>query len=144
VKGFVPAIIMIALLVLYLVFTVAYAIRLMMTGNGIGIAIGIALVVLPIVGAWALAAELVFVTRAQKLLARLAAAGELPIDDLPRLPSGRIDPKAADLEFPAYQSAVEAELVRGVVSPRTRVRRERRQAQGPLGDSRSHQAVARR
>lgn len=108
-RGRIPALIMVGLLALYIVFTTYYAITLITSTNGIGIAIGVALLVLPVVGAWALVSELLFVTRAQRLLAQLTASGELPVDDLPRLPSGRIDPAAADAEFPAFKAAVEAE-----------------------------------
>jgi hypothetical protein len=102
------AIIMAALLALYLVFVMQYAIILMSTGNGYAIALGIALAVLPIVGAWALVSELLFVWRGQRLVRLLGDEGGLPVDDLPRLPSGRIDPAVADERFPAAKAAVEA------------------------------------
>jgi len=70
---------------------------------------GIALLVLPLIAAWLLAREVQFVLRGEKLLRRMGAAGELPVDDLPRLPSGRADAAAADAQFPAYKAAVEAD-----------------------------------
>jgi hypothetical protein len=70
---------------------------------------GIALIVLPIVGAWTLALELLFAFRAERLLRVLREEGGLPDDDLPRLPSGRIDPDAADAVFPKYQTEAETE-----------------------------------
>ncbi len=100
---------MAALLALYLVFVVQYSVVMMTSGNPIALALGIALIVLPIVGAWALVAELVFVVRAQRLVRRLGADGGLPVDDLPRLPSGRINPAAADEQFPAFKQEVERE-----------------------------------
>ncbi len=100
---------MVALLVLYLLFIVQYAFILIGVGEPVAIGMGVALLILPLVGAWALAAELVFVTRAEKLLATLRAEGGLPADDLPRLPSGRVDPEAADAVFPQYQAAAEAD-----------------------------------
>ena len=105
----IAALIMTALLALYLVFVVQYAIVMMTSGNPIALALGIALILLPIVGAWALVAEVVFVVRAQRLVGRLGADGGLPVDDLPRLPSGRIDPVAADEQFPAFKLEVERE-----------------------------------
>jgi hypothetical protein len=104
----VGAIIMAAVLALYLGFVVQYAIILMTTGNGYAIALGVALAVLPIVGAWALISELLFVRRGQRLVRLLGGEGGLPVDDLPRLPSGRIDPVAADERFPAAKAEVEA------------------------------------
>lgn len=101
------AIIMAALLALYLVFVVQYALLLIGDDNPWAKVMGVALIVLPIIGAWVLVAELVFVFRGQRLIKVLGAEGGLPVDDLPRLPSGRIDPKAADLEFPRYKREVE-------------------------------------
>lgn len=101
------AIIMAALLALYLVFVFQYAILLIGDDNGFAKAIGIALLLLPLIGAWALISELVFVFRGQRLVRLVGGEGGLPVDDLPRLPSGRIDPQAADLEFPRYKHEVE-------------------------------------
>ena len=99
---------MAALLALYLIFIVQYATVLVAIDQPVAKAMGVALLVLPIIGAWALAAELVFAFRAERLLARMRAEGALPVDTLPRLASGRPDPVAADAEFPAFQAAVEA------------------------------------
>ena len=103
------ALFMAALLVLYLVFVTRYAIILINTPGPVAKGLGAALVVLPFIGAGVLVADLVFVVRGERLLGRLADEGGLPVDDLPKLPSGRPDPKAADAEFPKYQAAVEAE-----------------------------------
>ena len=100
---------MAVLLVIYLVFVVHYSFVLIGTGIGVAIAMGIALLVLPLIAAWLLAREVQFVLRGEKLLRRMGAAGELPVDDLPRLPSGRADAAAADAQFPAYKAAVEAD-----------------------------------
>ena len=100
--------VMAALLALYLVLVVQHAILLLGTGILVGQAEGIALIVLPIVGVWALAAELVFGARAQRLLRLMTERGDLPVDDLPHRPSGRPDRAAADAEFPKYQAEVEA------------------------------------
>jgi len=102
------AIVMAALLALYLVVVAQYAILLLGSGDSIAVGIGAALIVLPVIGAWALLAEILFVARGNRLIARLGDEGGLPPDDLPRSPSGRIDRAAADVEFPAYQAAVEA------------------------------------
>ena len=99
---------MAALLALYLVLVVQHAILLLGTGILVGQLEGVALIVLPIVGAWALITELVFGTRAQRLLRLMTERGELPVDDLPHRPSGLPDRAAADAEFPKYQAEVEA------------------------------------
>ena len=98
---------MTVLLGIYLVFVVRYGIALLSTGETVGIAMGVALLVLPAIGAWVIVRELLFVRNAQRLLAVLRAEGGLPVDDLPRLPSGRVVAEAADAEFPRYKAAVE-------------------------------------
>lgn len=103
------ALTMAALLVLYLAFVVQYAVLLITSESPVAKALGVALAVLPLVGAWALISEIVFVLRGEKLVSRLAVEGGLPVDDLPRLPSGRPDPVAADAQFPPYKEAVEAD-----------------------------------
>ena len=108
-KTRVAVVVMTALLVLYLVFALRYGLLLIGTGQPIGIAIGVALLVFPVVAAGALVAELVFTVRADRLGQRLEAEGGLPEEELPLLPSGRIDRAAADEVFPAYQAAVEAD-----------------------------------
>lgn len=105
----VAALVMAALLVLYLVFVVRYALLLITAEEPLAKGLGLALIVLPFLGAGVLAADLVFVVRGERLVKRLGAEGGLPVDDLPRLPSGRPDPAAADLEFPRYRAEVEAE-----------------------------------
>ncbi len=101
------AIVMVVLLLLYLAVVVRHAVLLILQDDGIARAMGIALIVLPALGLWVLYSELAFVIRGQRLLKKLDALGELPVDDLPRLPSGRFDPVEADKQFPQYQREVE-------------------------------------
>jgi hypothetical protein len=107
-RNLIAALVMAALLALYLVLVVQHAVLLLGTGILAGQLEGVALIVLPIVGAWALISELVFGARAQRLLRLMTERGELPVDDLPHRPSGRPDRAAADAEFPRYQAEVEA------------------------------------
>jgi hypothetical protein len=109
VKARVSAIVMAVLLVIYLAFVVQYSFVLVGTGVPVAVAMGIALIVLPVIAAWLLVREILFVVRGERLVRILGDAGQLPVDDLPRLPSGRVDAKAADAQFPVYQAAVEAE-----------------------------------
>jgi hypothetical protein len=108
VKNLIGAVVMAALLALYLVLVFQHALVLLGTGVLAGELEGVALIVLPIAGAWALIAELVFGARAQRLLRLMTERGELPVDDLPHRPSGRPERAAADAEFPRYQAEVEA------------------------------------
>ena len=108
-RGRAAVIVMTALLGLYLVLVVQYAFILVSTGEPVGIAMGVALLVIPLIGGWVIARELLFVRHAQQLLRVLEKEGGLPVDDLPRLPSGRAEPAAADAQFPGYKAAVEAD-----------------------------------
>jgi tetratricopeptide (TPR) repeat protein len=100
-------IVMSALLLLYLVAVTQLSISLIMSDDVLATAIGVALLVLPLIGAWAMAAELSFGLRSQRLSDRLDADGDLPVDDLPKRPSGRPDRVAADADFPLYREAAE-------------------------------------
>lgn len=102
------AVVMAALLVLYLLFAVRYGLVLIGVGEPVPIALGIALFVLPVIAAWALVAELLFAVRAERLARRLEAEGRLPQEQLPVLASGRLDRAAADELFPTYQADAEA------------------------------------
>jgi hypothetical protein len=107
-RALIAALVMAALLALYLALVVQHAILLLGTGVLAGQLEGVALIVLPFVGVWVLISELLFGARAQRLLRLMTERGELPVDDLPHRPSGRPDRAAADAEFPEYQAEVEA------------------------------------
>jgi hypothetical protein len=100
--------VMAVLLALYFVLAGQRAIVLLGSGVGIGIAMGVALLVLPLVGVWAISRELLFGFRTQKLVGILDAEGGLPVDDLPKLASGRPVRAAADEQFPRYRAEVDA------------------------------------
>lgn len=103
----VGVVVMTVLLGLYLVFAVYYGTVLLRVGETVAVLMGLALLVLPLLGGIFLVAELVFGRRAARLARRLEEDGALPEEELPVLPSGRVDRKAADAAFPAYQRAVE-------------------------------------
>ncbi|HWH97558.1 MAG TPA: hypothetical protein VNS80_04255 [Pseudolysinimonas sp.] len=98
----------VGLLVIYLVFAIRYGVVLIGIGEPVAIGLGIALFVLPLIGIWALVTELLFAVRAEQLGTRLDAEGGLPTEELPVLPSGRLDRGAAAELFPVYQAATEA------------------------------------
>lgn len=110
-KGRIAALVMAVLLAVYIVLVAQRAFQFMGTGEPIGIAIGAALIILPVVGAWALWRELQFGFRTQSLVQQLAREDELPVDDLPKRPSGRPEREAADSDFDQYREAVEADDV---------------------------------
>ncbi|MET4781982.1 hypothetical protein [Glaciihabitans sp. UYNi722] len=108
-RGRIAVILMAALLMLYLVLVTQLAVRLLAVDNGVSKALGIALIVLPLLGLWALIAELLFGIRSERLVRMLDASGELPVDNLPKRTSGRPERGPADEEFPRYQAEVEAD-----------------------------------
>lgn len=102
------AILIAVLLAVYVVLVGWRAVQFVATGEPIAVVMGIALIVLPIVAAWALWREITFGVRSQALVRRLEAEGALDLG-IPLLPSGRPERAAADAAFPAFQAAAEAE-----------------------------------
>jgi tetratricopeptide (TPR) repeat protein len=100
--------VMAVLLGLYIVFVAQRAWLLLVSGQPIGVAMGVALIVLPIIAAWALWRELMFGVRAEQLGRELEKEGALPQDDVALRPSGRVQRADADAAFPAYRADVEA------------------------------------
>lgn len=107
-KGRIAAIVMAALLLVYLVLVGQRAILLMVSGVPVGIVMGIALIILPLIAVWAIAREILFGVHTEKLVRILESEGGLPLDDLPHRASGRPLREAADAEFPIYRAEVEA------------------------------------
>ncbi|MFS0714417.1 tetratricopeptide repeat protein [Microbacterium sp. 2P01SA-2] len=99
--------VMAALLALYIVFVAQRAVLLVMTGEPVGVAMGVALIVLPIIAAWALGRELMFGASASRLARRLEQESALPEESVDLSPSGRPDRAEADALFPRYREAVE-------------------------------------
>lgn len=98
-----------ALLVLYFVFIGVRAFALLGSGSAIAIAMGAALVVLPLLGVWALWRELRFGQQATRLVDRLAADGGLPDEQVDVSATGKPDREQARAAFPRYQAEVEAD-----------------------------------
>lgn len=92
---------------LYLALTAQRGVLLMQSAGPVGVALGLALIVLPVLGAWAMVREIIFGARTQQLASLMAAEGKLPEDNLPRTDSGRIERAAADAQFSDYAQAVE-------------------------------------
>ena len=97
------------LLLVYVVAVAGRGLALVRTGEPIGIALGAAVLVLPLLGLWLIAAEWHLAVTVQRMADRLAADGALPVDDLPRTPGGRVDRAAADDAFTLARDGVDAE-----------------------------------
>ena len=101
-------VVMAALLALYIVLVGQRAWLLIVSGDPIGVTMGIALIVLPVIAAWALGRELWFGVRAQQLGRRQESEGGLPSDEVTVRPSGRDMREDGDAVFPAYRADAEA------------------------------------
>lgn len=75
-----------ALLTLYLVHIAQQGFVMLTSGSVAGIVLGAGMILLPILGAWALVREVLFGARIQRMAQELAASGELAEDTLPRTP----------------------------------------------------------
>jgi hypothetical protein len=103
------SLLLVAALVVYFVLLTGRAVALLQTGTAVGIGLGVGVFLLPVVGAWVTVATVRFGFRTEKLARRLDAEGGLPeTDDLPRMPSGRIQRDAADAWFEERRAEVEA------------------------------------
>jgi hypothetical protein len=96
-----------AAVAVYLVFVGMRAWALMATGDAVPVMLGVSVVVIPLIGVWVLWRELSFGLRTQHLGRELGVEGGLPVDDLPRTPSGRIDKDAADIRFAEFEQQVQ-------------------------------------
>lgn len=96
------------LLVLYLVYTADRGMSLLLSGSVAGVVLGIGMILLPVLGAWALVREILFGTRIQMMAQQLSESGDLAEDHLLRTPSGKVDREAATAEFESFAEAVEA------------------------------------
>jgi len=100
------AVVMSALLLVYLGFAVVYASILLQDDNLIVNVMGVALLVLPLLGAWGLVAEWRFGVASSRLRDTLEDRGLVP--DFPRTTAGRALREQATEMFPQFQAEVEA------------------------------------
>jgi tetratricopeptide (TPR) repeat protein len=104
----VGAVVMAVLLAAYLALVGWRAVQFVQTGEPIAVVMGVALIVLPVLAAWAIWRELQFGVRSQRLVRRLEEEGGLDLG-MPLRPSGRPERAAADAAFPAFRDAVETD-----------------------------------
>jgi hypothetical protein len=95
-------------LVFYFVLVGDRGVLLIADGRPVTVAFGLAVLVLPLIGVWFLWKTTQFARNAGRLGRELEAEGGLPVDDLARTPSGRIDRDAADAAFARRQAETEA------------------------------------
>lgn len=97
-------------LLVYFVMLGRTALALIASGEPAPIGLGVALLVLPVIGLWAMLATLRAGLAHQRLV-RLAREADMDLDvsDLPRRPSGRIERDAADALFEKTREELEAD-----------------------------------
>jgi len=76
-------------------------------GRPAAVALGVGVLLLPLLGIWAVWRELQFGRATQRLGEELAQRGQLLVDDLPRRPSGRVERAAAMTAFDSHRREVE-------------------------------------
>ncbi|NNU26752.1 hypothetical protein [Isoptericola sediminis] len=108
-RGLVGALAVTGLLAIYVWAIVGRGVAMIASGEAVLVAIGVAVLVIPLLVVGLIAREFWLAARVQRMADTLAGSGELPVDDLPRSPGGRIDRDAADAAFAEAQRAVEAE-----------------------------------
>jgi hypothetical protein len=133
----------IGVLVLVLAFYAALigfkGVALLASGALVGQLLGVALLVMPVLGLFVVWREVEFGRRTEVLARSLDAEGGLPVDDLPRRPSGRVDRRAADGLFDEMREQTRASpedwrcwfrlaLAYDAAGDRTRARSAARQA----------------
>lgn len=97
-------------LVLYFVMLGRIAVALIADGRIAPVGLGIALLLLPVVGAWAMVATVRAGFAHQRLARQAAEAGmDLDVSDLPRRASGRIERDAADALFNTVRAELDAD-----------------------------------
>lgn len=97
-----------AALVLYFVLMGQKAVLFIASGEPIGIAMGVALIVLPLIGVWALIREIQFGLQAERLGTKLDSEGGMPAAESELTPSGRIAKNDAGPIVQRYTAAAEA------------------------------------
>lgn len=100
------ALVMTALAAIYVVLLGQKAVLLILDDNWVAKAMGLALLVLPIVAAWAILTEVKFGIDAE----RLAKTNSLPQLQLELRPSGRATKESAQLEFERIKALVSQDL----------------------------------
>jgi hypothetical protein len=97
-----------AVLLVYFALVGHRGVLLIAAGGWVEVPLGAAVLVLPVIGVWFLWRSTGFVRAAHRLARELEAEGGLPVDDLPRAPSGRVDQAAADAVFARRRAETEA------------------------------------
>lgn len=97
-----------AVVAVYLVLLGQRGLVMIASGRPAGMALGVGVLIVPLLCAWAVVRELRFGAATERLAHELDSSGGLPVDDLPRTPSGRVVREAADGLFELYRAQADA------------------------------------
>ncbi len=100
--------VLVAVIAFYAALIGFKGVALLGSGSVVAVVLGVALVVLPVLGLLLVWREVEFGRRTAVLARALEQEGGLPLDDLPRRPSGRVDRSAADGHFARMREQAEA------------------------------------
>lgn len=106
-RGLPGALAVTALLALYVWQIAGRGLAMLRSSEPLLLGIGVGVLVIPLLVIGLIAREYRLASTVQRMADTLAADGELPVDDLPRSPGGRIDRAAADAAFEPRRAAVE-------------------------------------
>ena len=100
--------VMCAAMLAYFVLLGRFAVAMIGSGRAAAVGLGLALLIMPVIGLWAMIATLRAGFAHQRLARLIADDGmELDTSALPRRPSGRIERDAADALFATVRTEVE-------------------------------------
>jgi hypothetical protein len=103
------ALVMTALVIMYLVLVAERSYALIVSGDSIGLAIGSTMLFLPVVAFWAIFMELRFGLRIERLGKILMEENSWPKFPFELRPSGRPTKASAEVVFDEYRQKVEAD-----------------------------------
>ncbi|MBQ0984358.1 tetratricopeptide repeat protein [Streptomyces sp. F63] len=95
-------------LCVYFVLAGGRGLALIGQGTAVTVTFGVSVLVMPLIGVWFLWQTTRFARDADRLAAELEAEGGLPVDELLRTPSGRIDRDSADAVFARRKAEAES------------------------------------
>lgn len=93
----------------YAVLLLAKGLALVQAGGTVGVLLGLAVLVVPLLGVALVLREIQFGRQCARLAGDLHDEQGLPVEDLPRRPSGRVDRAAADGHFAKLREDTEAD-----------------------------------
>jgi hypothetical protein len=99
------ALVMSALLLVYVILLANTAITLLATGVFVAQIMGLLIITFPLIGVWAIVVELRFGIATEKLVARVESSGTWPDLGIETRPSGRAVRSSADAAFAKWSAA---------------------------------------